>query len=61
MKYRVEIKDRDGNWLPIHPTGGPPYEWPTRLEAEQNARMCYPEEFRLTGEDRGVRVVEVTP
>ena len=40
-------------WEDVHPQGGKPYEYATRREAEDMARMCY-------GTDRAlVRVVEV--
>jgi len=40
----------DGEWTWIHPTGGEPYRYDTKEEAEDMLRICYPDEHRLGGE-----------
>jgi hypothetical protein len=40
-------------WEDVRPTGGQPYEYPTREEAEKNAYICYGKDPSI------VRVVEV--
>jgi hypothetical protein len=48
MKYRFQVllETRVNGvpvkeWKDVHPTGGQPYEYDTRREAEDMARMCY--------------------
>lgn len=33
----------ESEYKPVHPTGGKPYEYATRLEAGLMARTCYPD------------------
>lgn len=36
--FSVNVK---GVFCPVHPTGGKPYRYDTRAEAEHMAEMCY--------------------
>ena len=36
MKYEILVKGQ-----PMHPTGGPPYEFKTYQEAKDMVSMCY--------------------
>ena len=59
MKYLFQIKKPDGKWASVRPSGGKPYEYDTRAEAERMADICYPDqrrEARLGGETT-VRVI----
>jgi hypothetical protein len=58
-KFRMEILNRVGNWEPVGPSRGEPYEYDTRDEAERMLRFCYPDQVRINLGT--VRVVEVTP
>lgn len=44
---QVKYKDKDGGveWMSVHPTNAPPYEFETEEEAEKMMRMCYPDEI----------------
>jgi hypothetical protein len=50
MRYRVEVlvkvydikRGETEVWQALHPTGGEPYSWGTRREAETMMNMCYP-------------------
>jgi hypothetical protein len=33
---------KDSKWDWVHPTNGQPYQYPTKKEAEQMLRICYP-------------------
>lgn len=56
MKYRMQVcldkGTKDERWSDVHPIGGRPYEYETRAEAENMARICY-------GDPTICRVVEV--
>ena len=57
MEVSVKELQADGPvkvWRKVHPTGGKPYVYETRAEAERMLRMCYP--LLLESE---ARVVEV--
>ena len=55
--YRLQVKVRtrpnEYEWHDVYPTGGKPYEYDTRKEAEDMARICYGSDPAI------VRVVEV--
>lgn len=56
--FYIEVLVKEGKdhvWKKVRPTGGAPYRYPVRDDAEEVARMCYPDEWRIRG---GVRVVE---
>lgn len=50
-----------GEWRAVRPTGGDPYKYETKEEAEDMLRMCYPDQVReiRLGGDPEVRVREV--
>lgn len=64
-KFRIEVFVHDNPtehvspkvWKPMRPSGGEPYEWDTRAEAERQRDMSYPPASGLT-EDY-VRIIEV--
>ena len=45
MTYRFQVCLDKGTkherWSDVRPTGGPPYEYATKEEAEDMARICY--------------------
>lgn len=47
-KFVVQVKYKDGNggveWMSVHPTNAPPYEFESEEEAQKMMRMCYPDE-----------------
>ena len=56
-RYRFQVcldkGEKTERWSDVHPVGGKPYEYNTRKEAENMARICY-------GLDPGIcRVIEV--
>ncbi len=58
MKYGIEVlvpnKERGCfEWQRVRPTGGKPYEYETRAEAESMRRLCY------DADSTQARVVEV--
>lgn len=55
MKYGIEVYTRNPNargiepvwsWKRLHPSGGEPYVFDTKEEAERACDMCYPVEHR---------------
>lgn len=54
IEVRVETKDGP-QWQRVRPTGGKPYEYDTRREAEDMRRLCY------DADPTQARVVEVKP
>ena len=59
-KFGVQVKTYNPHkgeyeWLWMHPTGGPRYEWDSSNEAHRMKEMCYPQ---TTVE--WVRVAEIT-
>lgn len=56
-KYRFQVcldkGTKNERWSDVRPAGGAPYEYATRREAEDMARICYGTDHTL------VRVVEV--
>lgn len=56
--FYIEVLVKEGKdhvWKKVHPTNGAPYKYETRMKAESDARMCYPDAWRIR---EGVRVVE---
>lgn len=57
MKYRfqvhLDVGQKTDRWSDVHPTGGTPYEYTTRKEAEDMARICYGNDPAI------VRVIEI--
>lgn len=45
MNYRIQVQVADGQWSDLAPSGTPgaPYLFDTRADAEQTAKMCYPD------------------
>lgn len=43
----VEVLEH-GAWAAVRPTGGAPYELPTREDCERFARTFYPDSLRFT-------------
>jgi hypothetical protein len=44
-KYRFQVcldkGTKNERWEYVHPVGGPPYEYDSKVEAERMARICY--------------------
>jgi hypothetical protein len=65
MAFEIQIRSEATNdeWCSVRPSGGkPPYRYPTRGQARNMMRICYPDqvrEVRLGGEP-SVRIVEVS-
>jgi len=66
----VKIGDKEKRWIPVAPaSGGKPYEYATRQQAEHMLHICYPDQLRedrlggLTFDDPTcrVRVFKVEP
>ena len=59
MKYQMQVHMRTCDhpvkyeWRSVHPTGGKPYEYETREEADRMLNICYPEQT-----SNEVRVIE---
>lgn len=56
--FQIHIKIKDSvtlkeEYKPVRPTGGPPYEYKTRKEAQDMALICYREHWHL------IKIVEV--
>jgi hypothetical protein len=52
--FEIQVRVQ-GRWESIRPTGGAPYRFATREEAEATARMCYPGDWERRG---GVRILD---
>jgi len=57
----MQIKNTDGEWKSVKPTGGDPYEYQTPEEASGMLQMCYPDACLLNrlGGDGGARIKEI--
>lgn len=55
FRFQVAIENRDGTkeWKDVHPVGGAPYEYSTRQQAQDMARLCYGNDPAI------VRVIEI--
>ena len=58
-KYRLQVLGGEG-WSDVHPTGGAPYEYDTKQEAERMLMMCYPDQVKGFDGRITVRVKGVT-
>ena len=45
MAFGIQIKIK-GEWLNVAPTGGDPYRYATKPEAEHILWICYPDQLR---------------
>jgi hypothetical protein len=54
FQVRLDVGKKTERWEDVHPVGGAPYQYATRAEAENMARICYGNDPAI------VRVREVT-
>lgn len=65
MPWQMQINtgtEEKPDWKSISMSGHPPYEYPSKDEAEKMLRICYPDqvrEDRLAGKRILTRVIEV--
>ncbi len=65
MHYKIEVLTKTADlsgaivetWVPLRPTNGAPYTYPTEREAESILNMCYPTGSKARVEGRA-RVVK---
>ena len=42
MQVKMKVNDSEWEWRDVHPTGGKPYQYETKAEADKMLDMCYP-------------------
>lgn len=53
--YVIQVKV-DKQWKSVHPVGGIPYEYPTRIQALNMAKDLYPDQFLLNDGKGKIRI-----